>query len=408
MARFFRSGPVPGVTRVGKNQGMARQLRHIDIARLRLGAQNIVGETRHDPVQAVAAMTAMQAQDLPGTLWAIGLRATGATEADVRAAFNNGRLVRSWPMRGTLHALTPDDLRLILPLSRERLVASFGARHRELGIAQSDVAIAAEAAESALSTGTGALLRTELFAVFEAAGQPTSGQRGAHLAFLLAHAGLVCLGPFVGTEQAFVLLDNWAPATAHQPDRDEALAILALRYFRSHGPATVADFAWWARLTLTDARTAAAAVAVSDRLSVLPVDDVDYLTAPEFVDLAPRAVSRRSVVTLPGFDEFLLGYTDRSAALEARHSALIVRGNNGVFKPTVVVGGRVVGTWTRRDKPRSVDITVQLFRDLTTTEARGMERAFERYGTFRDKAVALNVSTLDSGEVIDPARAPVA
>jgi hypothetical protein len=341
-------------------------------------------------VHAVKNMLAMQGQDLPGTLWAIGLRAE-ATEVQVRAAFDRGELVRSWPMRGTLHALTPEDLRLLLPLSRDRVVSSLGARHRELAIDSHDVTAARRAAESALA-GVGCLSRKELFAVFEQAGQVTAGQRGAHLIFMLAHAGVTCLGPFRGKEQLFVLLDDWAPASEPVADRDEALATVALRYFRSHGPATVEDLAWWTKLTLTDARRGTAAV--RDQLATLSVDGRDFLASPDTTELGSPTSSARTVVTLPGFDEFILGYTDRSAALAAEHSQLIVPGNNGMFKATVVAGGRVIGTWTRQDRPRTVDITAQLFRRLTDAEARAMTRAFDAYGTFRDRPVALTSTVL--------------
>ncbi|MCP2030680.1 hypothetical protein L1277_000744 [Okibacterium sp. HSC-33S16] len=367
---------------------MARQPGGNDIARLRLRAQHIVSATGSSPVDAVSHMLAMQGQDLPGTLWAIGLR-SHATESQVRDAFDSGDLVRSWPMRGTLHALTPHDLRLLLPLSRDRVVSSLAARHRELGIDSNDVAVAEHAAEQALSEA-GALSRKDLLAAFERAGQSTAGQRGTHLLFLLAHAGLVCLGPFRGKEQLFVLFERWGPADAPLPDREEALARVALRYFQSHGPATVEDLAWWTKLTLTDARWGTAAV--RERLAVFSIGGRKYFASPDTADPSPRAPGARSVVTLPGFDEFILGYTDRSAALAAEHSSLIVPGNNGVFKPTVVIGGRVVGTWTRLDRPRTVEVSAHLFRRLTDAEEHSLARAFDAYVEFRGRPVTLAVS----------------
>ncbi|MFU8946936.1 winged helix DNA-binding domain-containing protein [Mycetocola zhadangensis] len=369
---------------------MGRELKSIDIARLRLNTQRILGGTKRSPVDSVRHMTAMQGQDLPGTLWAIGLR-SGATEQDVRNTFDRGELIRSWPMRGTLHALTPDDLRMILPLSRDRTIASLAARHRELEISSENVTVASDAAVNALTSDTPTASRKELFDIFERAGQPTAGQRGAHLIFLLAHAGLICLGPFRGKEQVFVLLDEWATPTGASPDRAEALAAVALRYFSSHGPATVEDLAWWTKLTLTDARAATAAV--RSALTAFPRDGRDYFASQDTAELAARPPGSRSVLVLPGFDEYLLGYTDRSAALAVEHSPLIVPSNNGMFKSTVVVGGRVVGTWTRKDRTQVVDVTAQLFRPLTGTETTALARAFDAYGAFREKSVS--VTTVD-------------
>ncbi|MET0933194.1 MAG: winged helix DNA-binding domain-containing protein [Mycetocola sp.] len=375
---------------------MATQWRAIDIARSRLVAQRIHQPVSTGPLETVTHLTAMQGQDLPGVLWSIGLRTPDATEADVRAAFDRGELVRSWPMRGTLHVTTPDDLRLILPLSRHRLVTSFATRHRELGITPDDVTAATDAGVRALTDGP--LVRKALLAVFEAAGQSIAGQRGIHLLSALAHAGLICLGPFVGKEQAFVLLDAWAPPARRPPERDEALAELAFRYFTSHGPATEADFAWWANLTLTDVR--AAIHNIADRLGSVTIDTTTWYGPTEVLALERPLPGGRSVHALPGFDENLLGYTDRSAALAAAHSQLIVPGNNGMFKSTIVAGGRVVGTWSRAEKPTSIHLTAMPFTELGTGTRSAFAGAARRYGRFKGKAVELTFSPVGA----DPAR----
>jgi hypothetical protein len=367
---------------------MAFKWQPSDIARLRLVAQRIHQPTNASPLETVTHLTAMQGQDLPGVLWAIGLRTPKATEADVRAAFDRGEIVRSWPMRGTLHVTTPDDLRLILPLSRHRLVTSFATRHRELAISPEDVTAATDAGIRALADGP--LPRKALLAAFAAAGQPTSGQRGIFLISALAHAGLICLGPFVGKEQAFVLLDGWAPPARPPLERDEAIAELALRYFTGHGPATEADFAWWANLTLADVR--AAVKRVGNRLTTVTTGTTTWYAGAETLDLERPLPGARAVHALPGFDENLLGYADRSAALAAEHSRLIVPGNNGLFKASLVVGGRIVGTWARTEKPTVVQVTAAPFERLTSGQEAALTRAISRYGRFKDKPVELTVA----------------
>jgi hypothetical protein len=362
--------------------------RPVDIARLRLVAQRIQQPLSASPLDTVTHLTAMQGQDLPGVLWSIGLRTADTTEANVRAAFDRREIVRSWPMRGTLHVTTPDDLRLILPLSRHRLTTSFASRHRQLGITPADVTAATDAAVRALAEGP--LLRKALLAVFEAAGQSTSGQRGIHLIGAMAHAGLICLGPFVGKEQAFVLLDDWAPAARPPLERDEALAELAFRYFTSHGPATAADFSWWANLTLTDVR--AAICRIGDRLGTLTTDNTTWHASPDVLALKRPLGGEQAIHVLPGFDENLLGYTDRSAALAAAHSPLIVPGNNGMFKATLLIGGRVVGTWTRTEKPAAIRVTTMPFENLTGSQKAGLAKAIERYGQFKGKPAELTVA----------------
>lgn len=382
---------VPDVGRCRQTGTMAG-LRPIDIARLRHVAQGIFKPSADGPLAAVRHLTAMQGQDLPGVLWSIGLRTPGATEADVRSAFDRRELVRSWPMRGTLHVSTPDDLRLILPLSRHRLETTFATRHRQLGIDSHDVTTATDVALENLQSHP--MPRKQLFAAFEAAGQSTAGQRGAHLIGAMAHAGLICLGPFVGREQAFVLLDDWAPAGCETPDRDDALDEVALRYYRGHGPATVADLAWWANLTLTDVRAATARV--EDRLATLTVGSSTYYASPEIVGLSP-VPGARSAHLLPGFDENLLGYTDRSAALAVAHSPLIVPGNNGMFKSTIVVAGHVVGTWSRTEKPKSIHLTAHPFAELSASARSALSGAARRYGRYKAKAAELIVAPVGDG-----------
>jgi hypothetical protein len=171
----------------------------------------------------------------------------------------------------------------------------------------------------------------------------------------MAHAGVLCLGPTDGAgEQLFVLAEEWLPRTRPR-DRDEALAELALRYLTGHGPATVADLVRWTGLRVTDVRAGVAAV--RDRLTVLAVDGTELYCDPALPDaLADHRTDAAGLHLLPGFDEFVLGYADRSCAVPPEHADRIVPGGNGMFRATVVTGGRAVGTWRweRRGRQRSL------------------------------------------------------
>jgi hypothetical protein len=186
------------------------------------------------------------------------------------------------------------------------------------------------------------------------AGIDVAGQRGPHLLGFLAQTGTLCLGPRDAAEQQFVLLEEWI-RHPRRLDREAALAELALRFFRGHGPATVKDLARWAALRVTEARAGLAAV--RDDLATVDVDGVEHLLAPETPDLlADSRAEACGTFLLPGFDEFVLGYGDRSAVLDPAHADRIVPGGNGMFRPTVVHAGRIVGTWgfTGRGAGRAV------------------------------------------------------
>ena len=316
-----------------------------DLARFRLAALGLAGPGFGTPTEAVRWLTAVQAQDYPGALAAVALRTRAAGRAEVEAALDAGAVVRSWPMRGTLHFVAAEDLSWMLAVTGVRQQTARRARQRQLELTPEVLARGHDLAAAALSGGR-ALTRRELFAVWEEAGIATGGQRGVHLVRHLAHEGVLCLGPVRGGgRQRFVLLEEWVPRP-RALDREEALAELALRYFRSHGPATVADLARWTKLSLTDARAGLAAV--RGELDALVVGGTEYLMDPGTPALLDRHRERaRGVLLLPGFDEYMLGYGDRTAALPAEHADAIVPGGNGVFRATVVSDGQVVGTWRK-------------------------------------------------------------
>lgn len=330
--------------------------------------------------EVVTNLLAVQAQDFGQASWALGLRAPGSTRDDLVEALDSGRIVRSWPMRGTLHFCTPDDLRMMLSITAARTVQGTGARHRQLGIDDALVHRAERIARSAL-TGGGSLTREEYFGLLTADGIDPGGQRGVHLIWLLAHAGVLCWGPARGSGQAMVLLDEWAPAT-RESERDEALGEFVLRYFTGHGPATLDDFCWWSKVTVAEAKRGLARV--RDRLSTLELGGETFYCAADEVDDEGRAPAARLPATavLPGFDEYLLGYRRRASALPEEFAERIVPGNNGVFLPMLVSHGTIVGTWKRAIGSRAVAVSLSPFTTLSESEQRGFERDLGRYARF--------------------------
>ncbi|MFE8884599.1 winged helix DNA-binding domain-containing protein [Pseudarthrobacter enclensis] len=351
------------------------------LGRLRLASQRLLdlGRRATSAADVVRWMTAMQGQDLQAALWAVGVRLPGSTLAGVRAALESGAVVRSWPMRGTLHLVAPEDLAWMLDLTAERLTRSIAGRHRELGITWDDIEKCRDLALATIATG-GPLSRQELFGVFEAAGQPTQGQRGIHILGTLCRHGWLVQGPLSGDQQLLVAFDAWIPVS-RRLDPDEARAEFLLRYLRSHGPATLRDFAWWTQLPLTDVRASLADI----RGSVVELDvaGTSYWLSPETASLLESGVpGARSVLLLPGFDELVLGYTDRSAVLAPEHFNSIVPGGNGVFKKTLVAGGKVVGTWAREGTGASAAVVPGLFDGvppLGPAAQAAFDRAARRY-----------------------------
>lgn len=339
-----------------------------DIAGIRLASQRIGAPGCDSAAAVVAHMGALQAQDHGNALWAIGLRVPGALAGDVRAAIDSHAVVRTWMLRGTLHFVAGADLRWMLALVGPRAIAAQAGRHRQLELDEAVFASCRKLLAKALCGVT--LTRGALFELLEAKGIATAGQRGIHILWRLAQDGLICFAAHEGKQPAFALLDEWLPDAGPAYPRDEALAILAQRYFTSHGPATVADFAWWAGLTLADARRGVAAAAGLEQAGI---GGKAYWMAHGAL-VRPHVAG--GVYLLPGFDEYLLGYKDRADVLAAQYADRIVPGGNGVFKPMIVVNGQIVGTWQRSGG------ATELFAALKGAEKAALEAAVQRYRLF--------------------------
>jgi hypothetical protein len=333
-----------------------------EIARLRMFNQRIAGQRFTQPVDVVRWMGAMQAQDYGQALWAIGLRTDSATVTAIERAIAAREIVRTWPMRGTLHFVAAENVRWMLDLLASRRLAADRSRQKQLELDALTLERCGRLFHEALRGGK-RLTRPDMVRLLEDAQISTIGQRGYHILWYLAQTGLICLGPMQGREQTFVLLDEWVPP-ARSLSREDALARLAACYFASHGPATVEDFAGWSGLTLTDAR-AGLASARSDLASERK-EGKEYWLAQGAPDHGGHDTS--DVYLLPGFDEYLLGYRDRGDVLAAAHAERVCPGGNGMFLPMVVVGGRVVGTWKRAVKRTArttgVAITISPFAEL--------------------------------------------
>jgi hypothetical protein len=356
-----------------------------DIAHSRLVNQQIAQPMGRKPHEVVASLGAMQAQDYLGALWGIGLRLADATEADIEQAIADRTIIRTWPMRGTLHFLAARDVRWMLELLAPRTIASAARRHQQLELDDAVFARSKKLFISALQGGR-QLTRNELSELLERAHISTANQRGYHILWWLAHDGVICFGARQGKQPTFVLLDEWLP-NARSLAHDEALAEVTRRYFTGHGPATLPDFVRWSGLKNADAQTGLEMV--SSQLAHETIDGNVYWM-PQGVSLS-RQVSPTAYL-LPGFDEWMLGYKDRSASLDPQHAPKITPGDNGRFSPTIVIGGRVAGTWKRTLKKNAVVITPSIFTSLNKTQTRAVAAAAERYGRF----LGLSVQFADS------------
>jgi hypothetical protein len=352
-----------------------------DIAHQRLYNQHISSAIFDKPGDVVGWLGAVQAQDFLGSLWAVGLRTRNATEQDIEKALADKIIVRTWPLRGTLHFVAAADVRWMLELLTPRIIAASASRRQRLELDDTLFERSKALFVRALQGGR-QLPRQAMYGLLDAAHISTAGGRGLHILCRLALDGVLCFGAREGKQQTFALLDEWVPK-ARTMARDEALTELAKRYFTSHGPATLQDYVWWSGLRTSDAK---AGLEMAKRHLVREVIDGQIYWFASSMPTAKKA--RPAAYLLPPFDEYTVAYKDRDAVLDPSYARQVNSGN-GIFSPIIVVDGQIVGTWNRTLKKDTVVIKLSPFAKLKEAETRALTEAAERYAEFLNTPAVL-------------------
>lgn len=344
------------------------------IAQWRLANQHIGASSFKTAGEVVRRLGALQAQDYAGAKWSLGARLPGLTEALVERAVDCAEIIRTWALRGTWHWVSPADVHWMLRFVAPRIHQKYAKNLHAEGFDKSNIRRAHAALIKALEGGN-TLTREELSDIFVRKGIKTTNYGMGHLLLHASQERLICMGPRRGKQFTHVLLDEWVPTTSRYTP-DDPLAELARRYFTSHGPATARDFMWWAGISLTEARRSIELV--QNELGKTAFDGEWYWHGAELPDAPKSGV----VQLLPGFDELLLGYTDRSAMVKADHKHRLAMTANGQYSATIMAGGQVVGSWRRTIGSKEVTIETEFFDRPTKAVVTAMQAAAKRYGKF--------------------------
>lgn len=345
----------------------------LNLPLLRLANQRLSGGRFTKPEDVVSWLGAVQAQEYGDTKWALGLRMQRAAEAQIERAFSEGRILRTHVMRPTWHFVAPEDIRWMLALTGSRVGARMAPYNRRLAL---DAAIfrRSERAIVRALRGSAQLTRQELKTVLQRAGIQVDGtQRLAHVVMQAELDAVICSGPRRGTQSTYMLLDERVPVS-RTPSRDTALAELARRYFRSHGPAQLQDFVWWSGLTAADAR-AGLAMVERELVSENVEGRMYWLPSPSRALAAPR-----HVYVLPLYDEYLIAYKDRRAALDP--SRWRPTWSRDPISAPIVVNGQVVGGWRRILKQEKVMVVATPFAPLSKRDLSAVADAARAYSAF--------------------------
>ena len=353
-----------------------------DLVQRRLRSQAISSPGVSTPKEAVTRLTAVQAQYHSSSVWAIGLRSRSSSALDIERAVASREIVRTWLMRGTLHFAAAEDVRWILDLVAPRLIAGSRRRKEQLHLDERTLARCKDRISMAMQGGP-PFTRRELMDILEKDGITTAGQRGYHILWYLAITGLICFGPMRDREPTFVLLDEWLPQKNHVA-RSGSVGELARRYFLGHGPAKLEDLAWWSGLPISVAREA-----INEVRHLLDEETINGNTYWSGPPGSPEEPSP-SLHLLPGYDEYIIGYRDRDAVLDRDHTKEVLS-SNGVFYPTVVIDGRVSGTWRTVRARKGLTIEVMPFSPLGKENVRSLKEVTALYEHFLGRSHTLKV-----------------
>lgn len=342
----------------------------------RLTNQHISSPTFDTPEEVVQSLAVVQAQDYNAAKWALALRTKNCTDETIEAAITEGKILRTHILRPTWHFVLPADIHWMLELTAPRIAASFAGYYRRLEL-DAPLLKKTNAVIAKALRGGKQLTRPELNTALEREGIETKGfLRSISIIGQAELDGVICSGARRGKQFTYALLAERAP-NPKKLKRDEALYELTRRYFSGHGPATLRDYTWWSGLSTADAKKGIALCAA--HLTQETFAGETYWLMP---DTPPAKISPRAAFLLPNFDEYIVAYNQRSAILDAvERNKLDARGNV-LFNHTIVMQGKVIGTWKRTLKKSSVALALNPFQPLTSTQISAVMAAAKRYGNF--------------------------
>jgi len=353
------------------------------IAHRRLRNQGLSKIIFQDAAHVVAQLGAVQAQDYAGAKWALGQRLMNATDAAIDTAFNEGKILRTHVMRPTWHFLAPADIRWMLMLTGPRVQAGNAFMYRQTEMDKTVIRKSYGVLEKALQGNT-YLTRTELGSAFEKAGIVAEGQRLGYFMMSAELDGIICSGPRRGKQFTYALLEERVPPV-QVLTRNGALAELVRRYFRTRGPATLHDFTWWSGLTMADAKNGIEMI--KSQFVSEAINDRTYW----FSDSKPPAREKSPIAyLLPNYDEYFIGFKDRSAIGDVAKQAGIKGDDPALIAHIIILDGQIVGGWRRTLKRDEVLLETSLITKLTKVEEKAVTDAAMRFGRFLGLPVSLN------------------
>ncbi|MFF2550249.1 winged helix DNA-binding domain-containing protein [Nocardia sp. NPDC058058] len=329
----------------------------------RMGRQFIAARDGANAVAVVGRLAGVQAQVTSAAETAVAIRTTKGEPGAVVKALGDGKLVKTWAMRGTLHALTPDIAAGVLSLMGSARTWEKPSWTKVYGATPADVAALVDAVGEILD---GAILsRDELVSAivaeprFHPLGEQLRSGWGSVLK-PLAWQGALCHGPADGNSITFTSPAHLVPDWKGIPEPDAAAPEIIAAYLGAYGPAAPETFdAWLSRGNIKKPVLRRWFAELGDRITEVEVEGRKGYILTEHADALATTEPAHSVRLLGAFDQYVLGPgTADAALLSAEHRAKVSR-TAGWISPLVLIDGAIAGTW----EVTGTDLIVSMFDD---------------------------------------------
>lgn len=352
------------------------------LSQLRSFNQKIEGPNLQTVKEVVSRMGAMQAQDFNMAKWAIGIRMQDSTEEMINREIDKGTIVRTHLLRPTWHIVSSEDIHWILELSAPQIRTAAGYRDVQLGLTKSIFRKTNSIIEKVLRDNNH-MTREEIISELVKAKIQVDNNRASHILMRAEVDGIICSGKQKDGKSTYAILDEWIPVDNKKKYRDEALKELGLRYFISRGPATTEDFSWWSGLSVKDSR-----IALELNRTEL-ISELFENRTYWFSDSSTGEKSiQNSIHLLPAYDEFLISYRYRECSLSHLDKTHVVS-SNGIFYPTVMMNGQVIGTWKRNINKDKATLAIRMFSKGEKNIFKLSDKSVARYSKFINKKIDL-------------------
>lgn len=342
-----------------------------NIIELRLQSHWLVDKPFATPAEVVRHYGCIQSQDLYQATRVVASRTDNASYDNIKQACRDWSIIRTWPMRGTLHYIAPEYVHWLLDICASKTLASFIKRREFLWISPKHAEQALSIIDSSLR-GWKSLTRSQIGQVLLEWWIPMQTQRVYHLTCYAATSKLICFGPPTDTEETFVLLDEWV--SKKNTTTQENYTELARMYIRSHGPCTVDDLARWSGLWKWESKKAI-------ELVQHEFEKLEYNGKQYFYQNYEKTKSDFGLRLLWWFDEYFLAYKDRSIVADIEHHGKLFT-TNGIFFPLIMLDGKIIWTRKRKIKKNMIDINISIIDKKAKFDNQKLKEQAKKYANF--------------------------